>query len=135
MICASAVSRPIFFASNWKAPVPLTVPPKTCDPACLRHRQALAGQHRFVDLAGSLAHDAIDGHALARTNDDDVAHANLSQRNFLLAASFGRSRITRAVDGCRFIRCRMASEALPVARDSSIRPSRIKTTITAAASK
>ncbi len=44
-------------------------------------------------------------------------------------------RITRAVGGCSSIRRRMASPAWPRARASSMRPSRISATITAAASK
>ena len=45
------------------------------------------------------------------------------------------SRMTRAARGCRPIRRWMAAPVRPLARASSMRPSRISVTMTAAASK
>jgi hypothetical protein len=73
MICESTVLPPTAVARNAKAPFWLTVPPTTALPRRLGDRDRLAGDHRFVDIARALDDLAIDGHALARADLDDIA--------------------------------------------------------------
>jgi hypothetical protein len=57
----------------------------------------LAGDHRFVDVAGAVEHHAIHGDFIARPDAEAVAHHHVFQRNIFFASvvahharSFGR---------------------------------------------
>jgi hypothetical protein len=51
------------------------------------HREAFAGQHRFVDRRAALENFAVDRHLFAGAHDNDVARDNLLHRNILLGAA------------------------------------------------
>ena len=60
-IWASAVSEPTLVARTRRVPVVLIVAPMTSRARRLVHRQALAGDHRLVDLGLAVLDDAVDG--------------------------------------------------------------------------
>ena len=65
----------------WPAPAGcrcvLMVAPMTSSPGCLWHRQALAGDHRLVDLALAVLDDAVDGDLGARADQQQVPDRDL----------------------------------------------------------
>jgi hypothetical protein len=67
----------------------------------LGDRQALAGDERLVDVAAAFAHLAVDRHALAGTNDHQVAHRNGSERHVDVAsiAAYQRALGAQRVQG------------------------------------
>ena len=50
----------------------------------LGNRQALSGDQRLVNLAGTFDHKAVHGNALARANDDKVTFHDVAQRDLTL---------------------------------------------------
>ena len=62
---ASAVRSPVRVTSTRSEPSPLTVPAITSSPSCFSTEPRLAGDHRLVDRAVPLAHDAV-GRARSR---------------------------------------------------------------------
>ena len=63
----------------------------------LGHRQALAGDQRFVDVARAFDHDSPStGDALARAHDHEVADAHLRDRHVHLDAVAAHARACRA---------------------------------------
>ena len=79
--------------------------------------QALAGEHRFIDLARAFENHAIDGYAVAGTHHRPGLSAELRPAGLPPRRRCGsHARVAEAAD-C--IRRRMASDALPRARASS----------------
>ncbi len=66
-----------------------------------RHRQAFAGDQRFVDVAGTEDDDAIDGQAFTGAHDDDIADAHPGQRHghFRVAAQHARRFGPQGIQG------------------------------------
>ena len=85
-ICDSIVSRPTRSARISRLPVPLTVAPVTLLAGHLLDRHRLAADHRFIDRAVALDHDAVDRHLLAGPDAKQVADMDMLQRDVLLAA-------------------------------------------------
>ena len=99
MMRASIVSAPTAVARDAQQPVAVDGAADDAVARPLLHRQALAGQQRFVDarLAPSIDH-AIDRDALARPHHDEVADAPRSTGTSRLGA-VGAAR--RAVLGAQ----------------------------------
>ncbi len=79
----------------------------------LGHRQAFAGQHRFVGMAVAVDHHAVDRNALARQHDHFVADAYLRQRHRGVDAVAAHARGIRPQRGQRADRVR----GLPLGAD------------------
>mmetsp|Transcript_21742 Transcript_21742/g.84881 ORF Transcript_21742/g.84881 Transcript_21742/m.84881 type:complete len:490 (-) Transcript_21742:3015-4484(-) len=68
----------------------------------LGHGQAFTGDQRFVDLAGTLNHLAVDRNPLARAHDNLVVNTNLGDRHIQIGTvaanpgSFGAEGVERA---------------------------------------
>ena len=74
----------------------------------LAHRHALAGQHRLIDAGRSIDHLAIDRHALARPDHEDIAgHQRVDRDLDPLAVAFDARRLRLQADQ-RFDRLRGA---------------------------
>ena len=130
-ICASAVSAPTRVALNVNEPVLLTVPPMTSSPASLS-----TGIGSPVSIDSSTAEAPV----VSTPSTGTRSPGRTRTRSPTSTSPTGRSvsmpsRITRAVRGCRPIRRRMASPVWPLARASSMRPSRMRVMISAAESK
>ncbi len=131
MMRASTVSSPVAVTRKESAEAPFTVPPVTAAPGA------------FSTGAGSPV--SIDSSIQPRPSVTVPSTATRSpgaRRTMSpsISAATGISvtwppRSTRAVSGRSPISRRIASPARPLARASSIRPSRIRVTIVAAASK
>jgi hypothetical protein len=97
----------------------------------LGHRQALAGDQRFVDLAAAFDDVTVDRDAVAGAHDDEVADHDLAT-----GTSTRRRRArTRAVVGRSAFSARMASVVCRLARASSHLPSSTSVMTAAEASK
>jgi hypothetical protein len=132
MICDSVVSRPTRVARKVSAPVPFTVPPVTSAPGGLLDRDGFAGEHGFVDVGGAFGHDAVHRHTFARARTQDESPATMSSTVDLLRLAVAQDR------GGLWLKPdepRIAAPVRPLARASSVRPSRMSVTMTAAASK
>ena len=60
-----------------KTPVMLMQPEITSPPSSTWRGHGLAGEGRGVELRGAVDDDAVDGHAFARLDYDDVADGHL----------------------------------------------------------
>ena len=129
-ICASSVSLPTRSARITKLPVPLTVPPVTRSPGRFLDRHRLAGDHRLVDGARALEHDAVDRHLLAGPHAQPIADAARASSG--TSSSVPSASIRRAVFGARPSSARIAALVRLRARSSSTWPSSTSTTMTAA---
>ena len=76
-IWARAVSAPTFVARTRRVPLMLIVAPITSAPGVLVHGQALARDHRLVDVALAVLDDAVDGDLRARPHQQQVADLHL----------------------------------------------------------
>ena len=85
-ICASSVSRPTRSARMVTLPLTAIVAPMTRSPGALVHRHRLAGHHRLVDRRLPVDHDAVHRHLLARPDAQEIAGADLVERNVVLTA-------------------------------------------------
>ena len=103
----------------------------TVDARRLVHRQALAGDHRLVDLGLAVLDDAVDRDLRPGPDQQQVADDDLGGGHLDLAAP---SRSTTAFGGARSSRVRMASFAPPRARISNQCPSSTNAVSTVAAS-
>ena len=56
-------------------------------------RQALAGDHRLVDLALAFLHDTVDGHLRSRSHEQKIAHLDLGRRNLYRLAVAEHDRL------------------------------------------
>ena len=101
--CRARRARP----ASRTLPVPLTVPPVTRLAGALLDRHRLAGDHRLVDGARALEHDAVDRHPLARPHAQPVADAGRARAARPLRAPSASTR--RAVFGARPSRLRIAA--------------------------
>ena len=90
----AACRAPTRSARITKLPVPLTVPPVTLVAGRLLDRDRLAGDHRFVDGAAALEHDAVDRHLLAGPHAQPVARR--APRSSGTSASLPSARDRRA---------------------------------------
>ena len=98
----------------------LIVAPMTSDARCLGHRQALAGDHRLVDLAVAVLDDAVDRDLRAGADE----RAGRRPRPRRSGPRRARRRAGRAaIGGARSSSARMASLAPPRARISNQWPS------------
>ena len=97
----------------------------------LVHRQALAGDHRLVDLGLAVLDDAVDGDLGAGPDQQQVADDDLGGGDLDRLARRGAPR---PVGGARSSRVRMASLAPPRARISNQCPSSTNAVSTVAAS-
>ena len=61
----------------------------------LRHRQAFAGDQRFVDMRAAFEHRAVDRHAFAGTHDHHRADAHLRERHVALVGADANARAVR----------------------------------------
>ncbi len=96
MIRASVVSAPTAVVSIDERALRIDRAAGDAIAACLRDRQRLAGDQRFVDVAAPLADRAVDRDALARSHDDDVAHPHLLDRQLGLDAGAANARGQRS---------------------------------------
>ena len=80
-IWASAVSEPTAVARARSVPFLLIVAPISLSPGFLLDRQALAGDHRLVDLALALDDLGVDRYLRARPDEQQVADLHLGRRH------------------------------------------------------
>ena len=80
-IWASTVSEPTFVARTRRVPVVLIEAPITCEPGVFGHRQALAGDHRLVDLGVAVLDGAVDRDLRARTDEQQIPGDDLGGGN------------------------------------------------------
>ena len=87
--------------------MPLTVPPMRRSPAAFSTGIGSPRDHRLVDRALALDHDAVDRHLLAGPDAEAVAHPDLLERDVLLAAVLDeppgrlRGEAEQGLDGAR----------------------------------
>ena len=80
---ASAVFSPVPVTSTRREPEPFTVPAMTCASRTFRDGSRLAGDHRFVDVARAVAHDAVGGNARAGADEHQVSLAEVGGGDLL----------------------------------------------------
>ena len=131
---ASAVRSPVPVTSTRSEPEPFTVPAITFAPACFLTGARLAGDHRLVDRALACAHDTVGGNARARTNEHDVAFAQLRDRDLLDAFAAPSPCTRNAVFGRQLRELPSAPCACEIERISSQCPSSMIVTSVASSS-
>ena len=85
-ICASMVSRPIFWARMRKLPDWFIVPPDDAGAGFLGGRHRFTGNHRLIERAAPLEDLPVDGYGFTRTHAQQVANDHGLQGHILLAA-------------------------------------------------
>ena len=106
----------------------------TLSPGLFLDRHRLAGDHRFIDRAVSLEHDAVDRNLFAGAHAQLIAGHDLIERDIRPRVPSGRRG--GRVFGARSSSARIALDGLAErARNSSTWPSSTSVTMTAAASK
>ncbi|MOA22470.1 hypothetical protein D3C78_1430270 [compost metagenome] len=131
MMRASIVSAPVWVTRSVKLPEVFRVPPVACMPGCFS-----TGTGSPVSMDSS----TYELPSMTSPSSGIFSPGRTSTMSPVLTFSISTStawpsRITRAVRGCKPIRRLMAAPVLPLARASNVRPSKIKVTMTAAASK
>ena len=131
MICASAVSAPTLVALKVNEPLPLTVAPMTSSPSSL-----LTGMGSPVSIDSSTVEEPPTTTPSTGIFSPGRTRTRSPWRTSATGTSVSTpSRMTRAVRACRPMSFLIASPVWPLARASSMRPSRISVMIRAAESK
>ena len=131
MICASVVSAPTRVARNCRLPAPATVPPVSASPGPL----ATGTGSPVIMLSSTRAVPSVTSPSTGIRSPGRTRTISPGVMASISTSCGVPSRITRAVRDRRPISRSIAAPVRPLARASSQRPSRISTTITAAASK
>ena len=133
-ICWSAVSLPTFRASKRKLPVALIVAPKTSSPGCFSTgRLSPVSMDSSTAEAPSVTTPSTGIFSPGRTITVSPGTTSSTGMSSSRAAP-STSRTTRAVLACSRMSPRIAALVWRLARDSSIRPSRMSARMTAVAS-
>jgi hypothetical protein len=97
-ICASAVSLPTGGRLDLEGAVAVDRSADHAVPYALLDRDGLAGQHRLVDGGEARAHDAVDGHRVARLHAQPVAARDRPASGISRSAPFSSLRAVRGAE-------------------------------------